>query len=84
MRRPPTDRQREAWALLGDGLARPAVADLLGISLPTLKHLLYSHDHDGRGSRYIGLYERIGARNRTHAAVLWREHGQHQQPTREE
>jgi DNA-binding CsgD family transcriptional regulator len=75
----PTPRQWQVERLLADGLSQAAIGARLGISRNTVKNHIYGGTQDD-GTHRPGLYERIGARNRTHAAAWWETHGRFVQP----
>lgn len=59
-----THRQHEVLALLAEGLSNKEIADRLLVTENTVKSQLYK------------LRQKMGARSRTHMAVLWAEEEQ--------
>lgn len=58
-----TEREREIFALVGEGLSNQEIADRIGLTENTVKHYL------------TPLFQKLGVRNRTEAALLAREPG---------
>jgi DNA-binding NarL/FixJ family response regulator len=59
MGRPVTDRQREVWHLLAQGLTNKQIARQLNLSPATVKCHVYA------------MYQRTGAESRIQAALLY-------------
>ena len=59
---PLTEREEQIFAMIGEGLSNPEIADALGLSTNTVKHYI------------TPLLQKLGVRNRVEAALLAREH----------
>ena len=58
-----TQRERQIFELLGEGLSNQEIADRVGLTENTIKHYM------------TPLLHKLGVRNRTEAALLARKHG---------
>ena len=67
--RRPSRRQLEGAALIAEGLQLVEIAERLGVSVSTVKSILYGTD------QRPGLYRRIGARNKVDVVRWWYRHG---------